>query len=474
MVTTKFSSSFLEEKVQDEDDIDIVREDNEAKAVGEHGDMTSFYSMSEVVTQAVETFNLDVNEAADLDDQVEDFGGKRQFTDRIKRTVEKYGESYEEDLLEDIVDQVRVEDLSAGDSLWNFLKSPEADILAENAERELEEITSTQETDAIADQIEEELEAEYQEAAQQVYEQHEEEINKAYHLSQISGQEISLSNFDTFNWLKSKQYDSNWNDELEISEISNSLESELDTQIRAKTLESLESQAHKVAADKYEEITGEKPDEVGKEVLYSSRALMMTEDEETRDIVEDIMKKGDEVYLSADHVDISDIDYHHVDILKDGVGSETYDIGGKEVEIHVANPAERLRYGEEFQTCKSLTWEDSGESNEEVVKRSTALKDPIIYAEQENGDGESQVIAREILHYDMDGDYRELGNGRMYRSLESREDNKELEEAMNDYKDRMRSELAVPTDEQRSAIEDADIQYSVTSDWYAPENAPQV
>lgn len=475
MVTTKFNSSFLEEKVQGEESIDIVREDEDVKAVGEHGDMTSFYGMSEVVNQTTETFNLKVEEAVDFDNQVEEFGGKRRFTDRMKRTAEKYGESYEEELLDQIVDQIRVDqDLSAGNDLWNFLKKPEADLLAENSEEKLEAITESQEENIIANKIEAELEEEYQKAAEEAYRDNKEEFNKLYNLSQISGQEIGLNNFDTFNWIKSKQYDNNWNNDLDLGEISSSLKSEIDTQIRAKTLDALNSQAHKAAAEKYEEVTGTRPNEVNEDIVYSARAWMMTEDEETRNVLEEIMHKGDEAYLSTLNENIADIDYHHIDILKDGAGRKEYQVGDKQVEVYVASPEERLRYGEEFQTCKSLTWEEQGDTNEETIKRSAALKSPIIYAEVPDDNGEDQVVGREIIHYDLDGDHRDLTNGRMYTNLESGEHNQELKEVIDNYKDEIRSDLAVPTEEQKRLIQDAETHYKVTGDWYAPENTPQI
>lgn len=472
MITTKFKESFIRKKASEDEA--TVSTDEDGLIVERDGvDMTSRYSPHDFEETVADVFDMNVDEALDFSHRMRDFGGRRSVTDSSLRTTEKYRESYGEEKTSELADNLRVSgsNKSLGDDIWNFLKTPESDILAENAEEEIDEILEA-DSPRLEDQISEELEDEYQEAAEEAYNTVKDDISEIVGLAEISGSELYFDSFDTLKWLKDKQRTPEWNDNIDTDDVTKRLEGEVESQKRRKTLDALESQAHKVAAEHYEKITGQQPDQVDKDIIYGVRAHMMTEDPEDLELLEDILKHNKDVYTqesSHSYEKIGSLENAEFDTLRDGLGREKYELSSGEVEVYVASPLEALRYGDEFDTCHSITWEqDRHTQNKEAIIRSGSLTNPVIFAEDENGN----IVGRDRMYRDIDEEKgeKELGNGgKSYTSIGDREINSELREVIEDYQEQMREEMGYMTPEKRSAIHNAELK-SKYEEWHAPEH----
>lgn len=471
MVTTNFVLEFAREKAEEEAKVSI--EKNDIRVEQDGMDVSNLCTLNHSVEKVTEVFDLDLQEAVEFDEKLKEFGGRREVTDSDARAVEKYRESYGKDKTSKLAENLRVQDknFSLGQDLWNFLRTPEADILAENAEAEVDEILEA-ESDGFKDEIDEILEAEYKNAANEAYDTFENQISEIAGLAEISGENLDFGTFDVFNWLKGKQYDPNWNEDIDVEDIKERLESQLDSQKRRKTLNALYSQAHKRVEDTYREITGSSPEEVDKDLVYGVRAHMMTNNTENRQLLEDIIQHDEDVYFqnsSPSNDVLGTLEKSEFETFKSGLGTKKYHLGDKEVEIYVASPIESLKYGDEFDTCHSITWDDHEGSNEGVIKRSGSLTSPVIFAEDENGNlvGRDRMIRTEDRS--MSGLAVLRGAEKIYTSLEDSDLNSELTEAMKDYQEEMRLEMGYVRDEKTHDIQTAVINTDVYEEWHDPE-----
>ncbi|MFB6215938.1 MAG: hypothetical protein ABEJ72_03085, partial [Candidatus Aenigmatarchaeota archaeon] len=260
MVTANFKKSFIKKKVDSEDDLDLVENEEGITVMSGDTDFTGSYRLKNIVEEVGSVFDFSVDEAIKFDKQFEDFGGRKDYTDRMKETARRFQNSYREEKISELSDMLRAENkrTSLGHDIWNFLKGPEADILAEDAEDEIDEILNTSKEDNIDSQIDDILEGKYREAAREVYSEFKDDIGKVVGLEDITGQDTSMDSFDVFTWLKGKQENPYWDQEIDTNQVSERLESEIDTRVRQRTLEALDTKAETLVAEKYEEITGEK------------------------------------------------------------------------------------------------------------------------------------------------------------------------------------------------------------------------
>ncbi|MFB6099895.1 MAG: hypothetical protein ABEK16_01350 [Candidatus Nanohalobium sp.] len=479
-MTTEFVESFIREQSLDED-MELVFKENSISVIRDGFEVTGRFSPTEFEEAVADVFGLTVQETIDFRDKFDAFkeeGSRREVSDSRLMTVEKYRKNYGSESISEIADNLRVsgEDFSLGHDVWNFLETPEADIIAENAANEIDEILEA-ESDVIEEQIGEEFSGKYREAAEQAYEKLEEDISEIAGLAEISGYRADLGMFDTFNWLKEKQENPNWQDEIDTDELRRRLESEVETQRRSKTLDALESQAQQIAKKHYRNITGEEPDELDKDELYAVRAHIMTQRFEDLEILEDIIKYGEESYFresSPSYDQISSLEYSELEVLKNGLGKEVAEIGGREFEIYVASPIEGLRYGDEFDTCHSITWEeDYNTRNSGAIRRSASLTSPIIYVKDGNGEiiGRDRIDLREDAIVDKSIDTL-ISSSKSYSGLENRELNSQLKEAIEEYEEDMRLQIGYPRRCKRADIFEAIINSDVYDEWLAPGAEP--
>lgn len=428
-------------------------------------------------------FDLGLEEAMDVIDRFDENGTNSEFIWRIGDTIDRYAESYDQDTLASLAGQLRTgnERDSVGDDLWQFLASPQSDLLAEDAEEYLAPVVERLESHGIEDEIETQLDGIYAEAAQELVDGQDDRLDRLARLEAIvRGEEIGMQQFDTLQWLRGKQ--ANPNDDLEridMDDLYGRFEDDIDSMVRARTIDALEQQAQERAADMYMEITGERT-EMDDDMVYAVRAWMMTEEEpfvkgeeSVLGKLEKLIEHGTEAYWEIDPGSTVAKDgpvYYEqpvIETLRQGPdGPETYEIGGEEIEIYVADPIEALRYGEEFRTCRSIEWDDP---NQGTVNRAASLPAVTLYAEKEDG----SIVGRMNLTYVEDDDGQgELEGGPIYRGLEDTETNEMLAEAMEEYAEDMRKALAAHGDEYlHDRLHDI---YEREGEWIAPDRAQEL
>lgn len=434
----------------------------------------NFEDPNSMVESISDAFGLDEDEERKFRINIREYHGNELKSERIEATAEKYSENYGNKLSE-LSELLRVDEKSLGDDVWNLLEGTRSDILAEDAEKEIDQILEAESETGFEEDINKVFDGKYQQAAEQAYSELEGGFRKIAGLADISDGDIDLESFDAFKWMKDKQYSPHWDQEIDVTELTKRLRSQVETQIRSKTLDAIDAQARHWAESKYIEIIGEEPDLTEEELIHGIRAWKMTQDSDTLEKIETALRHNRESYFhelspAYSKDEMAKLEQPELETLTKGIGRKKYSIGNREVEIHVASPLEAIKHGEAFDTCQSLTWEEGENTNGEPLSNLTSLRHPMVYAR----DSENNVVGRAKLTCLYEEDMSPLQNKRLrgaengaYTGLETQELNRELEEAISDYRDKM--SLKMGATKNPAQIDQAARNYEDTGEWFAPD-----